>query len=82
MTETDASSFRDHENFHEVEIGAISGMDRLHFKLFKILVLKSFGTLFISHETIKESPNYISAQTVGELCYHHLLNNLLLPLLI
>ena len=35
MTETDASSFRDHENFHEVEIGAISGMDRLHFKLFK-----------------------------------------------
>lgn len=33
MTETDASSFRDHENFHVVEIGAISGMDKLHFKL-------------------------------------------------
>ena len=41
----------------------------LHFKLFNILILKSFGTLFISHETIKESPNYISAQTLGELCF-------------
>lgn len=27
----------------------------LHLKLFNILILKSFGTLFISHETIKDS---------------------------
>ena len=28
------SGFRDHENFHKVEVGAVSGMDKLHFKLF------------------------------------------------